>query len=56
MVDEAKKLGVDFGNLSDYGFEYKSEACGGKTCLNKDKIKRFDEIINKNTITGKFIE
>ena len=56
MVDEAKKLGVDFGDLTDYGFEYKSSACGGKTCFNKDKLKNFDDIINKNTLTGKFVE
>ena len=42
MVEEAQKLGVDVGNLSEYGFDVKSAKCGGKTCLDKEKFKDFN--------------
>ena len=32
LVDEAKKIGIDFGDLKDYGFE--NGACT-KSCPNK---------------------
>lgn len=57
MLDEFKKLGVDFGDLNDYGFEYKSSSCGGKTCLNKNALKDFDDILNKKrSFNAKIIE
>ena len=38
----------------DYGFEIKSERCGGKTCFNKDKIRDIDDMFNKaNKLTDK---
>jgi len=38
LFDEAKKLGLDFGDLEEYGFDVKSVSCGGKTCFNKEKM------------------
>jgi hypothetical protein len=29
MHEEAQKLGLDFGDLSEYGFDIKSSKCGG---------------------------
>ena len=41
MVDEAQKLGLDLGDLKEYGFN--SKACSGKNCLNKKNIKWLDK-------------
>lgn len=50
IVEEASKLGVDFGDLQDYGFEYKSDSCGGKTCLRKQNFKDLNDWFNKTSM------
>lgn len=51
LYEEAQKLGLDAGDLSDYGFDVKSAACGGSTCLRKENFKNYDDFLNKG---GKF--
>ena len=51
MYDEAKKLGLDAGDLIEYGFE-KRPQCGDKTCFNPEKIKTYDEMLNKTEMLG----
>lgn len=34
LYEEAKKVGIDAGDLAEYGFDLKSSKCGGKTCFN----------------------
>ena len=51
MYEEAKKLGLDAGDLVDYGFE-KRPGCGGKSCFNPDKIKNYDDFLNKTEMFG----
>ena len=46
LYDEAKKLGLDFGDLEEYGFDVKSVRCGGKTCINREKVKDFDKMLS----------
>lgn len=38
MYEEARKLGLDAGDLEDYGFETKGR-CTNAACINRDKIK-----------------
>ena len=35
MYEEAQKLGLDIGDLEDYGLDLKGKACGGQPCLNR---------------------
>jgi hypothetical protein len=57
LYDEAKKLGLDAGDLSEYGFDVKSSACGGNTCLRKENFKDYDDFLNKgNNFTGKIAQ
>ena len=42
LLEQAEKLGMDFGDLEEYGLDVKSGACGGKTCLDREKFKRYD--------------
>lgn len=35
LVEEASKLGMDFGDLSEYGFDLKNSKCGNKPCFSK---------------------
>lgn len=57
MVDEASKLGVDFGDLSEYGFDVKSAKCGGKTCFRKEDFKNANTALkNADRFGGKMIE
>ena len=35
MLEQADKLGMDLGDLQEYGLDYKSAKCGGKTCFDK---------------------
>ena len=43
MYEEAQKIGLDVGDLEDYGFDLKGSKCGGSPCLDKDKIRNFKE-------------
>ena len=47
MFDQARKLGIDFSDLTEFGFDVKSVKCGGKTCINKDRIKGFEDAMSK---------
>ena len=42
---------MDAGDLSEYGFD-KRPQCGDKKCFNPDKIKSFDEFLNKTVLFG----
>jgi len=35
MLEQALKLGLDFGDLTEYGFDFKGAKCGKQTCLKK---------------------
>jgi len=43
---------MDFGDLEEYGLDVKSGACGGKTCLDREKFKRYDQILNGSSKFG----
>ena len=45
MYEEAKKLGLDAGDLQEYGFEAKGK-CSNMSCLNRDKIKNFADYLD----------
>ena len=47
-VDQASLLGVDFGDLEEYGFEVNSENCPGKACITKDSFKNLDDAFKKS--------
>ena len=48
LFQEAGRLGMDFGDLEEYGIEVSSSSCGKATaCLTKNSIKNFDDAINK---------
>ena len=48
LYEQARKLGLDFGDLEEYGFEINSSACGGKTCLRKKHFKDMDDAFMKS--------
>ena len=51
LYEAGRALGLDAGDLADYGFEVKSSKCGGKSCIPIDKIKSFDDF---SSMAGKF--
>ena len=59
LFEQANRLGMDFGDLQEYGFETKSSSCeGASSCITKDSFKDLDDVLNKkNMFTNKlFIE
>ena len=48
LFEEANKLGMDFGDLQEYGFDTKSSNCGGNACINKDSFKNLDDALSKS--------
>ena len=57
VFEEAQKLGLDFGDLEEYGFDVKSSKCGGQTCIRKENFKDLNDALNKNQkFTKKFKE
>jgi hypothetical protein len=53
LYSEAKKIGLDAGDLAEYGFDFKSAKCNGKTCFNPKNIKDYDDFVNKSSIFSK---
>ena len=48
LFEEAGRLGMDFGDLQEYGIEVSSSKCGSASkCINKDSIKSIDDAVNK---------
>ena len=45
MYEEARKLGLDAGDLSEYGFEERGK-CSNTDCIDRKKIKSFDDYID----------
>ena len=46
-------MGLDAGDLEDYGFEMKSKNCKSNcVSLNKQKIKNFDDFYNQGSRLG----
>ena len=45
QYEEAQKLGLDAGDLEDYGFEPKGK-CSNAACIDKEKIKNFAEYVD----------
>ena len=56
LFEEAGRLGMDFGDLQDYGIEVNSSKCGkAMACITKDSIKGLDDAVNKgNKFSNKF--
>ena len=52
MYQEAQKVGLDIGDLEDYGFDISGANCGGMPCFNKDKLKTVDEFKHQSTRMG----
>ena len=52
MLESAQKLGMDFGDLEEYGLDVRSSNCGGKTCFNKEKFKTYDDILSTGSKLG----
>ena len=46
LYEEGRKLGLDAGDLSEYGFELKSSKCGGKSCIPVENIRNFEDFTN----------
>lgn len=46
LYEEGRKLGLDAGDLSEYGFELKSSKCGGKSCIPAENIRNFEDFTN----------
>lgn len=56
MYENAKKLGLDAGDLQEYGFEAKGK-CSNMSCLNRDKIKNFaDYLDNVGKLEGNMMK
>ena len=53
LYEEAKKIGLDAGDLAEYGFDFKSASCNGKTCFNQKNIKDYDDFVNKGSKLSK---
>ena len=45
MYEEARKLGLDAGELEDYGFEKKGR-CSNNACINRDKVKNMAQFFD----------
>lgn len=45
-------MGLDAGDLEDYGFDPKSTKCNGCLCMDKKKIKNFDDFYNQGSRLG----
>ena len=45
IYDEARKLGLDAGDLSEYGFEEKGK-CTNISCLDRTKVKNFSDYLD----------
>ena len=55
LFEEAGRLGMDFGDLQEYGFETNGPNCNG-TCISKNSFKNFDDALNKNNqFTERFL-
>lgn len=37
LYEEAQKLGLEFDDLKEYGFDFKGDSCGGKMCFKGGK-------------------
>ena len=48
LFEQAKKLGLDFGDLEEYGFEINSSAYGASTCLSAKIFKDMDDALSKS--------
>lgn len=46
LYEEGRKLGLDAGDLGEYGFELKSPKCGGKSCFPAENIRNFEDFTN----------
>lgn len=47
LYENAQKIGLDAGDLSEYGFE-KGSKCGGQVCFNENKIRSIKDILELN--------
>ena len=45
LYEEAQKLGLDAGDLEDYGFEPKGK-CSNSACIDREKIKNFADYLD----------
>ena len=52
LVEQAEKLGMDFGDLQEFGLEVNSSSCPGSTCFNKQSFKNYDQILNHGARFG----
>lgn len=53
LYEASKKIGLDAGDLAEYGFDFKSAKCNGKTCFNPKNLKDYDDFVNKSEIFSK---
>lgn len=47
IYTEAQKIGIDVGEMVEYGFEAGTGVCSQKYCLNKKAFKDLDEVVSK---------
>ena len=43
---------MDFGDLEEFGFDVKSASCDGKTCIDTEKFKNYDDMLNRSAKFG----
>ena len=55
LFDEAKKLGLDLEDLTEYGFDEHGLRCAQakSSCKDYDRITSFDKVAGMNTEIGK---
>ena len=57
LFEEAARLGMDFGDLKEYGFTTNGHGCQtGSICMNRDSFQGLDDALNKgNKFTNKLL-
>ena len=49
LFEEAGRIGMDFGDLEEYGFDT-SSACANGACLNRNSFKDLDDALQKGSL------
>jgi len=47
IYTQAQKIGIDVGDMIEYGFESKSGSCGQKYCIDKQQFKDLDQMFER---------
>ena len=53
IYTEAQKIGIDVGDMVEYGFEKGKGKCGANVCFNKQAFKDVDDMLTAANSFGK---